>query len=1329
MPADPFNNYIRASSFEYDPTTGFITSETVEPDNIASCVKTTYEYGDGYGNKTKATTANCAGAVPTRQQFTSRSTTTVYAPAPPQSVTVAGTTMNVPQGMFPITVINALTQSETRTFDPRFGVPAKLIGPNQLITTWQLDDFGRKVRETRADNTSTVSFYCILSASGLDTGSNTPGCPVPAAGEAPADAMQFVHSEPRNTSDVKMGPFTRVYTDRLGRQLRSVTESFDGGSQNSGFIVKDTAYDTFGAQVMETQPYFPNLGSSSATPGALAQIGRAVMRYDVLGRVTEINVADPHGQHAMPDGSGFLASRTTYAYNGLTVTITNDKGQTRTEEKNVNGELIRVTDAQGAQLAHQYDAFGNLVQTKDALQNTITLQYDIRGRKVQMTDPDTGNWQYDYNALGELVWQQSPNQRAAAPVQQTTMTYDVLGRMFQRSEFEYITTWSYDKYADGSACNMGTGKLCEVNTDHGLRRKLVYDGVGRLINARTDDGPSFAAAVAYDAATGRLASQVYPTGLQVNYGYTPGGFLEKLTLATAATVNPLPVTAGGTAGASATLVSGSLLWQARLVNAWGKVERQIYGNGVTGDASFEALTGRTAALTAGLGTATNVFNQSYVWDSLSNLSSRHDANGDGSGQPVDESFSYDGLNRLTQYIVTAAAISGSSRQVNLQYNALGSLLYKSDVGVYTYPGSGAGAVRPHLVASVAGASGTIYTPDANGNVTAASGGKYRSVSYTSFNLPDSQTGVSGPGGVGGSTSDNYAWLYDENHARLKETRVITGGTYAGSRTTWYLHPDNAGGLSFENEINSPTSPSAENPPVTSNRHYLSVRGVAVGALVSTGNLPALAANQTAPTPLASITLVKVEYWHKDHLGSLAATTDHAAAVTARYAYDPFGKRRYPNGVYDVNGVLIADYSPAVNSGTDRGFSGHEMLDDDGRIHMNGRLYDPTLGVFLQGDPNIQALGNLQNYNRYGYCFNNPLNCTDPTGQLFGFDDLAVAWALVIIWAAEKGGVMSAPMARAFTAFAVGYWLGPEGGLFDPKTYGMGKAAVAGFVTGAISTGTFKGGVQGAFTAALFYGVGDYISKNGYFDKAGNINNFANYASAIALHGVVGCVSSVTGGGKCGAGFLSAAFSKAATPWTGKMDMPTGTLVSAVIGGTLSELGGGNFANGASTAAFGYLFNQAAHASPMRTSNAGLQAIAGYEGFSPTIYQDQAGYDTIGYGHKLTSGEAVLYSNGISKEEGLALLKQDVRTAELTVNRLVDVPLSQSQFDALVSFTYNVGGGNFATSTLLQQLNSGNYAGAADQFLRWNKVTIDGQSVVSDGLTSRRTAERCMFTGC
>ena len=87
----------------------------------------------------------------------------------------------------------------------------------------------------------------------------------------------------------------------------------------------------------------------------------------------------------------------------------------------------------------------------------------------------------------------------------------------------------------------------------------------------------------------------------------------------------------------------------------------------------------------------------------------------------------------------------------------------------------------------------------------AESGKYRGVNYNSFNQPD-DSGLKGP-----SNSPKYVWQYDEDHARVKEHRTIVGGTQAGTRTTWRLHPDNQGGLSFEYEDNVPTTPSASNP--------------------------------------------------------------------------------------------------------------------------------------------------------------------------------------------------------------------------------------------------------------------------------------------------------------------------------------------------------------------------------------------------------------------------------------------------------------------------------------------------------------------------------------
>ena len=853
------------------------------------------------------------------------------------------------------------------------------------------------------------------------------------------------------------------------------------------------------------------------------------------------------------------------AYLALKTTLTNDQAQTRIEEKNAIGELVRATDASGAQLVHQRDAFGNLVATKDALQNAITLSYDVRGRKTRMVDPDAGTWNYDYDALGQLVWQQSPVQLAGAT--QTTIAYDKLGRLIQRVEPEYTSTWSYDAYADASACNKGVGKLCESSTSAGVSRKFVYDNVGRPINVRTNfpGGPSMASVTAYDSASGRVASQTYPTGLQVGYTYTTRGQLDKLTLKTAATVSPLPDSQGQTA-AGASLTAGSTLWQARVVNAWGRTEQQGFGNGVIGRATYEAATGRTTDLSAGLGSATTVLDQHYAWDSLDNLTTRIDDNGDGTSGPVTENFTYaDGLNRLTGYTVATPGVPGLMRSVTLQYNALGLLLYKSDVGNYSYPTQGATSVRPHALQSVSAPATTSYTYDANGNLLTASGGKYRTIAYTSFNLPDSQTGAQGPSGT-----PKYTWLYDESHARIREVHVDATGT----RTTWTQHLDNQGGLAFESET-------AANGAL-SQRHYLNAAGQTIGVLVSTNPLPTLAAGQTAPpAPALPIPLVKVEYWHKDPLGSLISTTDHTGAVTARYAYDPFGKRRLSNGTWDAAGALVIDWKPTLNWGTDRGFTGHEQLDDIGLVHMNGRIYDAALGRFLQADPTLQDPANLQNFNRYAYCFSNPLNCTDPSGysSWTEFRDKVlkpgIAIAVSIYLPGAIQGWMISMAGGGTTLFAT-----MSGGtIFSNAAMvtslgSFSASAVSGFASGAILTGTAKGGIQGAFTASLFNVAGDMLNAQGIF-RGGQYYGDSP-AMGVTVHAVVGCVTSAAGGGKCGPGALSAAFSHMALPITKGLDPFSGTVVSAVIGGTASELGGGKFANGARTAAMGYLFNYCAH---------------------------------------------------------------------------------------------------------------------------------------------------------
>lgn len=997
-------DYTRTDQFTYDPTTGFMLTHTVEPTIGALCSVETFGY-DATGNRNRVQTANCTAtvAVPSNALFTTRNAGASFVAPATQNITVNGATVAVtyPAGLAMTQQTNAATQSESHQIDPRFGELLALTGPNALTTSWSLDDFGRVVRETAPDGTSAVSFYCVLPINGSDTSSNSAGCITPSPDEVPGDAASFVQGEPHNSSDVKDGPFVRTYSDRLGRVIRTVTQSFDGVSQPSGLsgalVVQDTVYNAFGAVTYTTQPYF--LSSLSSTTTGSGDFGMTAATYDVLGRATQVITSDPDG-NAGSQSFGSYGSRTaamvTNAYSGYTTTITNDKGQTRVEERNVAGELVRMTDATGAQLVHQTDAFGNLVATKDALQNTISIAFDIRGNRTSVNDPDGGITLDCYDALGELVAYQYANMRggaapgacpttpnnggpsATATTGWVTEAYDVLGRATQRIEPEFTSAWSYDKYADSSACAKGVGKLCQAVTSAGFNRKVVYDAMGRPLDilVTTGTGPSFASAVSYDAPTGRVASATYPTGLQVGYAYTALGYPEKLLLSTAATVTPLaPPVGGGSSGGTVGLTAGTVLWQAQSVNAWGALEKQIYSNGVATISAYEAATGRVTDLKAGASTAANVLNHHYVWDSLDNLQARNDANGDGSTGAVTESFNYaDGLNRLTGYTVSGASVPGLSRTVLMQYNALGMLLYKSDVGNYAYGAQGAGAVRPHALLNVINSSTTTNGYDANGNLTSASTGKYSSLTYTSFNLPDSQTGLAGPSGT-----PQYTWNYDDTHTRIKEVKTATGAN-PGTRTTWYMHPDNAGGLGFESEINSTT-----NPALNDNRHFLTAAGNVVGVLVSTGAVPAPVG--TAPaSPPSPFPLVKVEYWHQDHLGSLAATTDHLGNVTARYAYDPFGKRRFTNGSYDANGQLVVDWSPSSNAGTARGFTGHESLDDVGLVHMNGRLFDPTLGVFLQVDPYVSHPANLQSFNRYGYCLNNPLTCTDPSGLADKNDD-------------------------------------------------------------------------------------------------------------------------------------------------------------------------------------------------------------------------------------------------------------------------------------------------------------------------------------------------------
>ena len=116
--------------------------------------------------------------------------------------------------------------------------------------------------------------------------------------------------------------------------------------------------------------------------------------------------------------------------------------------------------------------------------------------------------------------------------------------------------------------------------------------------------------------------------------------------------------------------------------------------------------------------------------------------------------------------------------------------------------------------------------------------------------------------------------------------------------------------------------------------------------------------------------------HTDQLGSVIAITNETGALREQMAYDSWGKRRTLNGA-PVNGTPTPDNLDGVTD--NKGFTGHEMLDQLDLVHMNGRIYDPLVARMMSADPYIQDPLSSQSYNRYTYVWNNPTNMTDPTG--------------------------------------------------------------------------------------------------------------------------------------------------------------------------------------------------------------------------------------------------------------------------------------------------------------------------------------------------------------
>lgn len=148
---------------------------------------------------------------------------------------------------------------------------------------------------------------------------------------------------------------------------------------------------------------------------------------------------------------------------------------------------------------------------------------------------------------------------------------------------------------------------------------------------------------------------------------------------------------------------------------------------------------------------------------------------------------------------------------------------------------------------------------------------------------------------------------------------------------------------------------------------------------------------------------------------------------------------------------------------------------------------------------------------------------------------------------------------------------------------------------------------------------------------------------------------------------------------------------------------------------------------MRLSRKGADFIGQFEGFSASLYNDPAGHCTVGYGHLVHLGncdgsEPAKFKSGISRKRAARMLRKDAGSAAAAIEDAVTVKLSKVEFDALVSFCFNVGAGNFRSSTLLKKLNAGDRGAVPTELNRW--VFAGGKKL--EGLARRRKAEGRLF---
>ncbi|EAQ65507.1 Rhs family protein [Marinomonas sp. MED121] len=683
----------------------------------------------------------------------------------------------------------------------------------------------------------------------------------------------------------------------------------------------------------------------------------------------------------------------------------------------------------------EQNAFGMTIYSIDNLGNRIDYQYNGRGQLVKSIDMDANQILIQYDDNGARTQLVDPDKGT------WTFINNALGQVTKEINANgQVTSFNYDLLGR---------MLSRVNEEGSSYWEFdqATNGVGQI--SKVTQG-SYIESLSYDG-FGNLANKNVEFGdgnsAELSWHYIkgkldtltyPGGYKVKQTYDSTGYLNSIHRDDD----------VNDIHWQATSMDARGKLTAFELDGGLKTYREYDAATGFATSIESAWGGIATAQKSSYKFDGLGNLTYRDDqifmdSSTSEANQDQGQSFTYDSLNRLSTWTSRSFDGIGTGGDIkSMSYMNNGNILSKAGIGSYQYQqqGSCEFVSGPHAVSYIEGKGQYCY--DISGNLLNGDG---RSFTYTSFGKPKTIT----------QSGTQVELLYGPNFKRYK--RIDT--TTEGEETTWYLD-----GLYEKVEGND-------------------------GALIERFYLGSFGFIERSESAVAGLFLEQTRYFLKDHLGSVLAIAEGGSMrLLKQFHYDAWGKREYVKVAGDQNAWDAFGLSGRL------GYTGHEMLDSVGLIHMNGRVYDPEIGRFISADPFIQDPNNSQSYNRYTYVYNNPLAFTDPNGY-FSFSK---TWKK--IKKAVKTGVNSivesteSVLSKAYTEIKN---FGTKENLLAIGAIYLDSIGCAGYCSAALSAQTtYKNG--GNWESVVRAGVFSYVTyqmNTGFSQERISYTNIAPRAAA------------------------------------------------------------------------------------------------------------------------------------------------------------------------------------------------------------------------------------------